>query len=127
MRALIEALEPHDQFKSSAAHSAAIVAFVLVALSSPLAGDDSLDGDDDRVKKSIVLAIPMATCYRPYSVVTFVDIRGVETTVALVYGRRAGRRCGAIVAIRVARRNHPGQVPLRERRPLPPRAIPEPG
>ena len=90
MRALIKALDPPDQFKSSAAHSAAIVAFVLVALSSPLAGDDSLDGDDDRVKKSIILAISMATSYRPYSLVTIVDIRSVETTVAIVYGRRAG-------------------------------------
>ena len=50
MRALIEGLDPLDQFESSAAHSAAIMAFKLVALPLPLAGDASLDGDDDVVK-----------------------------------------------------------------------------
>ena len=94
MRALIEALDPPDQFERSAAHSAAIVAFVLAALLPPSAGDASLDGDDDGVKKSIILAIPMATSYRPYSLVTLVNIRSVKTTVAIVYGRRAGRHRG---------------------------------
>ena len=88
----MKALDPLDQFESSAAHLAAIVAFVLAALLSPLAGDASLDGDDDGVKKSIILAIPMATSYRPYSLVTLVDIRSFEMTVAIVYGQRAGRR-----------------------------------
>ena len=49
MRALIEALDPLDQFESSAAHSAAIVAFELAALLSPWARDASLHGDDDVV------------------------------------------------------------------------------
>ena len=93
MRALIEALDPPDQFKSSATHSAAIVAFVLIALSSPSADDASLNGNNDGVKKSIILAIPMATSYRPYSLVTLVDIRSVKMTVA-IYGRRAGRHHG---------------------------------
>ena len=92
MRALIEALDPPGLFKRSAAHSAAIVAFVLAALLPPLAGNAGLDGDDNGVKKSIILAIPMATSYRPSSLVTIVAIRGVETTVAIVYGRRAGHR-----------------------------------
>ena len=96
MRALIEALNPPDQFKSSAAHSADIVAFVLVALSSPSAGDASLNGDDDGVKKSIILAIPMATSYRPSSLVTIIAIRGVKTTVAIVYGQRAGHHRGRL-------------------------------
>ena len=94
MRALIEALNPIDQFKSSAAHSAAIMAFELAALPLPSAGDASLHGDDDVVKQTIVTAIPMATTYRSYSLVTILDIRGVETTVAIVHGRRAGRRRG---------------------------------
>ena len=42
MRALRKALDPLDQFKSSAAHSPAIKAFELVASLSPLAGDASL-------------------------------------------------------------------------------------
>ena len=50
MRALMKALDPLDQFESSAAHSAAIKAFELAALSSPLAGDASLHRDDDVVK-----------------------------------------------------------------------------
>ena len=50
MRALIEALDPLDQFESSAAHSAAIMAFELAALLSPWARDASLHGDDDVVK-----------------------------------------------------------------------------
>ena len=50
MRAPIEALDPVDQFESLAAQSAAIMAFELAALSSPLAGDASLHGDNDVVK-----------------------------------------------------------------------------
>ena len=50
MRALIEALDPFDQIESSAAHSAAIMAFELAALSLPLAGDAGLHGDNDVVK-----------------------------------------------------------------------------
>ena len=51
MRALIEALIPLDQFKILAAHSAAIMAFKLAALSSSLslAGNASLRGYDDVV------------------------------------------------------------------------------
>ena len=92
--ALIKALDPADQFESSAAHSAAIVAFDLAALSLPSAGDTSLHSDDDVIKYTIVTAISMATSYRPSSLVTIVDIRGVETTVPVVYGRRACRRRG---------------------------------
>ena len=50
MRALIEALDPFYQFESSAAHSAAIMAFELAALSPPWARDASLHRDDDVVK-----------------------------------------------------------------------------
>ena len=50
IRALIETLDYVDQFESSAAHSTAIMAFKLVALSLPLAGDASLHGDDNVVK-----------------------------------------------------------------------------
>ena len=46
----MKALDPLDQFESSAAHSAAIMAFELAALSSPLAGDVSLHRDNDDVK-----------------------------------------------------------------------------
>ena len=49
MRALIKALDPLDQFESSAAHSAAIMAFKLAALLVPWARDVSLHGDDDVV------------------------------------------------------------------------------
>ena len=50
MMALIEALDPCDQFESSAAHSAAIMAVELAAMLSPSAGEASLHGDDDVVK-----------------------------------------------------------------------------
>ena len=63
----MKALDPLDQFESSAAHSMAIVAFVLTALLSPLAGDASLDGDDDEVKYTIITVILMVTTYRSYS------------------------------------------------------------
>ena len=46
----MKALDPLDQFESSAAHSAAIKTFELAALLSPLAGDASLHRDDDVVK-----------------------------------------------------------------------------
>ena len=55
MNALIEALDRADRFESLAAYSAA---FELAALSSPTAGDASLHGDGDVVKKTIVTAIP---------------------------------------------------------------------
>ena len=45
----MKALDPLDQFESSAAHSAAIMAFELAALSSPWARDASLHGGDDVV------------------------------------------------------------------------------
>ena len=62
------------------------MAFVLAALLPPSAGDASLDGDDDGVKKSIILAIPMATSYRPHSIVNALvvaasdrrDLHGVQ-------------------------------------------------
>ena len=50
MKALIEAIDPFDQFESLVAHLVAIVAFELAALLSPLAGDASLHGDDDVAK-----------------------------------------------------------------------------
>ena len=46
----MKALDPLDQFESSAAHSAAIKTFELAALLSSLAGDASLHRDDDVVK-----------------------------------------------------------------------------
>ena len=46
----MKALDPLDQFESSAAHSAAIKAFELAASLLPLAGDTSLHRDDDVVK-----------------------------------------------------------------------------
>ena len=46
----IKALEPLDQFKSLAAHLAAIIAFGLVALLLPLISNASLHGDGDVVK-----------------------------------------------------------------------------
>ena len=49
MRALIKALDPLDQFESSAEHSAAIMAFELAALVLPWARNASLYGDDDVV------------------------------------------------------------------------------
>ena len=49
-RALLKALDPLDQFESSAAHSAAIMAFKLAALLLSWAGDASLHGDGDVVK-----------------------------------------------------------------------------
>ena len=36
----------------------------------------------------------MATTYRPCSLVTVVDIRGVETIVTIVHDQRTGRRRG---------------------------------
>ena len=64
MRVRIEALDPLDQFKSSAAHPAAIMAFELVTLSLSSADNASLYDDDDVVKWTIVTAISMATIYR---------------------------------------------------------------
>ena len=84
MRALIEALNLFDQFKSSAAHSAAIVAFDLATLLSPSTGDASLHGDDNVIKYTIATTIFMTTSYRPSSLVIIVDIRGVKTTVTAV-------------------------------------------
>ena len=46
----MKALDPFDQFESSAAHSVAIKAFELAALLSPLAGDANLHRDDNVVK-----------------------------------------------------------------------------
>ena len=59
----MKALEPLDQFESSAAHSAAIIAFVLTALLSPSAGDASLYGDNDVANLTIVTAMLMVTTY----------------------------------------------------------------
>ena len=67
MRALIKALGPLDQFKSSGAHSSAILAIESAALLSPLTGDDSLHGGNDVVKQTIVTVVLMATTYRYYS------------------------------------------------------------
>ena len=50
MGAVTKALDALDKFESSAAHSAAIMAFKLAALLLPWAGDASLHGDDDMVK-----------------------------------------------------------------------------
>ena len=50
MMALIEALDPCDQFKSLTVHLAAIMAVELAALLSPSAGEASLHSDDDVVK-----------------------------------------------------------------------------
>ena len=50
MRALIAALDTLDQLESSAAHSAAIMAFELAALSPPWAREASLHRDNDVVK-----------------------------------------------------------------------------
>ena len=50
MRALMKVLDPSNQFKSLAAHLAAIVAFNLAALLSPWAGDASLNDDNNVVK-----------------------------------------------------------------------------
>ena len=88
----MKALDPLDQFESSAACSAAIMALELAALLSPLAGDTSLHRDDDVVNSNIVTAIPMATTYLYCSLVVWLTIRGAETTVAIVCGRREGRR-----------------------------------
>ena len=66
--------------------------FDLVTLSSPSAADASLNGDEKFGQKFIILVIPMATTYCPHSLVTLVNIISVETTVAIVYGQRAGRR-----------------------------------
>ena len=92
MRAPLKALDPLDQFESSTAHSAAIMAFELAALPSLSAGDASLHGDNDVVKYTIVTAISMATTCRSYRLATILDIRGFETTVVILHGRRAGRR-----------------------------------
>ena len=73
MRALIEALEPSDQFESSAAHPVAIRGFELAALSLSSAGGASLHGDN-------------------YILVELLDICDVETTVTIVHGQCAGRR-----------------------------------
>ena len=88
----MKALDPLDQFESSAAHSAAIMALELAALSLPLAGDTSLHRDDNVVNSNIVTAIPMATTYLYCSLVVWLTIRGAKTTVAIVCGRREGRR-----------------------------------
>ena len=50
MSAIIEVLDPFNLFESSAAHSAAIMAFELAALSSLWARDASLHRGDDVVK-----------------------------------------------------------------------------
>ena len=50
MGAQIKALDPFDQFESSAAHLAAIIDVELVTLLSPLAGIVSLYGDNDVLK-----------------------------------------------------------------------------
>ena len=50
MSALTKALDPFNQFEGSAAHSVAIMAFDLVILASPWAGNTSLHGDDDVAK-----------------------------------------------------------------------------
>ena len=80
VRALIEALKPLDKFESSTAHSAAIMAFELVPLPSPLAGDASLHRGGGVVKLTILTVISMATTYRSDSSVVFLDMRGAETT-----------------------------------------------
>ena len=64
-RALIEALDPCDQFESSAAHSTAIVAFKLALRLSP--HDASRHGHNNVVKYIIVPAVLMATTYQPYA------------------------------------------------------------
>ena len=97
MRDPIKALDSADQFKSSAAHSAAIVAFDLATLLSPSTGDASLHGDDNVIKYTIATTIFMTTSYRPSSLVITVDIRGIKTTVTVVYRRRACRRRGRML------------------------------
>ena len=54
----------------------------------------------------------MATTYCSYSLVIILDIRDVETTGAIVYGRRAGMSF-------MVRSNRPGQVLLRDQMPPP--------
>ena len=63
MRALIEALNPFDQFESSAAHSATIMTFKLTALLSWWAGASSLHRDGNVAKYAIVTANPMMRKY----------------------------------------------------------------
>ena len=59
-----------------------------------LAGDVSLDDNNNVVKYTVILAITMAIIYRPYSLVTSLDTCSVKTIVAIVHGRIAGCRCG---------------------------------
>ena len=95
-RPLIEALDHFEQFESSVAHSAAIMAFELAALPSSLTGDVSLHYDNNVVKQIIITVISMATMYvytcRHDKLVVWLNTRGVETTVAIVHGQLAGRR-----------------------------------
>ena len=61
MRALIEALDTPNQFESSAAPSTA--GFKLATLLSPLAGDASLNGDNNALKSTIIMVVIVATTY----------------------------------------------------------------
>ena len=63
MRALVKALDPCETSKSSAAHSAIIMAVELAALLLPSACDASLHGDNDVVKWTIVTVVLTATTY----------------------------------------------------------------
>ena len=94
-RALIKALDPFDQFKSSAAHLVVIMAFELVALLLPSAGNACFHGDEDEVVKlTIMSAIPMVTTYRSYSVVTIIDIRSDIMTMAILHDQHPGHLRG---------------------------------
>ena len=98
MRALIEALVSLDQFESSAALLAAIMAFELVVLLLSLAGDARPNFDKDVVKYTMYPNGHSNGHYlSSYSLVVLLDIRDVKITIAIVYcyitrpGRRHGR------------------------------------
>ena len=61
---------------------------------------------------TVITAILTTTTHCSYSLVIILDIRDVETTVAIVYGRRAGMSF-------MVRSNRPGQVLLRDQMPPP--------
>ena len=94
-----ESARPPDQFESSAAHLAAIVAFRFGRFLVAIGWQRQLHGNKKVTKYTIVTTIPMATTYCPCSLVTVVDIRGAKTIVTIVHGRCAGRRCGRLTLI----------------------------
>ena len=70
MRARNETLTPLNSFESLATHLVVMMVFKLVTLLLSLAGDASLEDENNVVKWTMILAIPMTITYHSYSLVT---------------------------------------------------------